>query len=254
MIGSNETLKGYYPCFYVNEEEFQWVKKTKGQYQEHTTTEDFIELTHRIDNNFIQGYMLRRDKQYEPINNPTLRYSYLVEYYKRQPVYFSFDHINLYQLQEIFPQHPKPLLFILKRIDGMKFVKKNQAFMVMPFHHPELEVLYSSHIKPLLASEGINIFRADDFRDNDIVIDTIYKLIEESEFIIADTTYDNKNAFYELGYGSAKEKEIIMIQNKIEAKLFFDRAHLRSILYDQADVSSFEFELKATIQSIRAKT
>ena len=154
---------------------------------------------------------------------------------------------------EIIPENP--LRFILKRIDDNKYFKKDQAFMIMPFHNPVLDKIYFDSIRPFLKDQlNITIYRADDFRDNDIIIETIYKLIEESEFIIADTTKENKNCFYELGYASAIGKEIIIIQNKTEEqKLFFDRAHIRAIMYDSDDVSTFQFDLKSTIESIRGR-
>jgi len=125
--------------------------------------------------------------------------------------------------------------------------------MIMPFHKNDIGKFYFENIKPFLVDNmKIDIYRADDFKDNDIIVHTIYKLIEESEFIIADTTHENKNVFYEIGYASAIGKEIIIIQNrKTEQKLFFDRAHIRAIMYEPNDIETFHFELKSTIESIR---
>lgn len=245
---------GMFPCWYITEEELEKVRTSGKPFAEYTNTEDFFLLTNRIDATFIQGNIARRDKQYALLDDVRARYTYLIDYYNRKRVYFTFDRINLYALQELYPSHPNPILFTLKRVDVLKAVKRNQAFIIMPFHNPDLDALYFTHIKPFLHKElNIDIFRADDFRNNDIIVETIYRLIKDSEFIIADTTLANKNAFYELGYASALEKEIIMIQNKSEQKLFFDRAHIRSVFYDTTDMDNFQFELKATIQGIRAK-
>lgn len=245
---------GMFPCWYITEEELEKVKVSGKPFAENTNTEDFFRLKNRIDATFIQGNIARRDKQYTLLDDVRARYTYLIDYYNRKKVYFTFDRINLYVLQELYPSHPNPILFTLKRVDALKAVKRNQAFMIMPFHNPDLDALYFTYIKPFLQKElNIEIFRADDFRNNDIIVETIYRLIKESEFIIADTTVANKNAFYELGHAAALEKEIIMIQNKTEQKLFFDRAHIRSIFYDAAGMDAFQFELKATIEGIRAK-
>jgi hypothetical protein len=245
---------GMFPCWYITEEELEKVRTSGKPFAEYTNTEDFFLLTNRIDATFIQGNIARRDKQYALLDDIRARYSYLIDYYDRKRVYFTFDRINLYQLQELYPSHPNPILFTLKRVDALKVPKRNQAFIIMPFHNPDLDALYFTHIKPFLHKElNIEIFRADDFRSNDIIVETIYRLIKDSEFIIADTTLANKNTFYELGYASALEKEIIMIQNKSEQKLFFDRAHIRSVFYDTTDMDNFQFELKATIEGIRAK-
>lgn len=224
---------GMYPCWYITDEEVQKTLKTGKPFAEFTNTEDFFILTNRIDSTFVQGHLARRDKQYGLLNDVRLRYSYLIDYSERKKVYFTFDHISLYELQELFPSHPNPILFTLKRLNVQRIAKPNQAFMIMPFHQVNLDNFYFAYIKPFLKKQlNIDIFRADDFRNNDIIIDTIYGLIKDSKFIIADTTQPNKNAFYELGYASALEKEIIMIQDKTEQKLFFDRAHIRSIFYD----------------------
>jgi hypothetical protein len=245
---------GMFPCWYVTGEEIERVKKNGKPFAEFTNTEDFFKLTNRIDSIFIQGNMARRDKQFGLLDDIRLRYSYLIDFYDRKKVYFTFDRINLYELQELYPSHPNPILFTLKRLDTFKMIKPNQSFMIMPFHQADLDAFYFTHIKPFLQNElGIEIFRADDFRNNDIIVETIYRLIKDSEFIIADTTHANKNAFYELGYASAIEKEIIMIQDKSEQKLFFDRAHIRSIFYEATDIRAFHFELKTTIEAIRSK-
>ena len=176
---------------------------------------------------------------------------YFISYRERKKVYFTFDKIALYEVIEIIPENP--LRLILRRVNDNKSFKNNQAFMIMPFHNESLDKLFFKNILPFLKDNlGITIYRADDFRDNDIIIETIHKVIEESEFIIAETTKDNKNSFYELGYASAMGKEIIMIQDKSEEqKLFFDRAHIRTIMYDINNIETFHFDLKSTIASIR---
>jgi hypothetical protein len=81
-------------------------------------------------------------------------------------------------------------------VDAFKVVKTNQAFMIMPFHNADLDVLYKTCIKPFLQKElNIETYRADDFRSNDVIVETIYQLIRDSEFIIADTTVANKMRF-----------------------------------------------------------
>ncbi|MBN8876794.1 MAG: hypothetical protein J0I32_04555 [Sphingobacteriales bacterium] len=249
-----EVPEGMFPCWYIKSEEIERVKKSRKPYADYKNTENYFLLTNRIDNTFIQGNIARRDKEFGLLNNVLHQYDYLIEFLKHQVVYFTFDRINLYQLIELYPNAPRPILFTLKRIDPLKVVKPNQGFMIMPFHQANLDQLYFTEVKPFLKNQlGIELLRADDFRNNDIIIETIYNTIRDSEFIIADTTIANKNAFYELGYASAMGKEIIMIQDKTEQKLFFDRAHIRVIFYDISDIPSLQFELKATIEAIRAK-
>lgn len=247
---------GALPCIYVSDAERLQTKKSNRLYAENIfDNQEYFTLYNRIDNKFIEGFIGRDDYQLSYLNNVRSGLSYLIDYYGKKKVYFTFDRINLYELKEIYPNSPHPIRFILKRLDSAKNIKHNQAFMIMPFHDPVLEPFYLNHVKAFLERQlKITIYRADDFRSNDIIIDTIYRLIEESEFIIADTTKGNKNAFYELGYASALDKEIITIQNKtMEQNFFFDRAHIRSILYDPSDTKTFEFELRSTIESIRSR-
>jgi hypothetical protein len=239
------------PCWYISDRVRMEAIKNQKPFSEFYNASEYFRIFKRIDNSHIEGFLGRYDQEYtfhEKIENGL---TYFDDFLRRQKVYFTFDKISLYQVVEIYPE--RPLKFILKRIDNLKNFKVNQAFMIMPFHKPALDSFYFDNIKPYLKSTfNIEIYRADDFRDNDIIVQTIYNLIEESEFIIADTTLENKNAFYELGYASAIGKEIIMIQDKsVEQRLFFDRAHIRTIMYDAADIDAFHFDLSATIKSIR---
>lgn len=242
------------PCWYINENDKQQRINNKKPLGDFPTSDRFM-LINRIDNTFIEGAICRAERGNKFVNDVNDRLSYLIDFLDKKKVYFTFDRINLYQLIEWFPNHPDPIKFILKRLDTNISNRSNQAFMIMPFHFPETDNFYLSQIKSYLNEKlGMEIYRADDFRNNDIIIHTIYKLIEESEIIIADTTLDNKNAFYELGYAAAMQKEIITIQNKkAEQKLFFDRAHIRTILYDIDNPESFHFDLKSTIESIRKR-
>ena len=243
------------PCWYVTDSEKLRNKKDGKPYSEFVSTDDYFEVIHRVDSSFIEGHIRRQDRKQAYLNDVRERLTYITDFYERKKVYFTFDRITLYQLMEIYPNYPNPLRFILKRIDSNKFQKSNQAFMIMPFHKESLDSFYLLTIKPFLKTKlDIEIFRADDFRNNDIIVNTIYSMIEESEIIIADTTFENKNSFYELGYAAALDKEIITIQNKnVEQKLFFDRAHIRSIMYDPNDTLAFQFELESTIKSVKGK-
>lgn len=238
-------------CWYVDESTRNQAMKNQKPFCENSSTSEYFKITKRLDNSFIEGYLGRKDAEFNFFDNTISTLTYFIDYDNRKKIYFTFDKVSLYQVMEIIPE--KPLRFIMKRIDNLKAFKKNQAFMIMPFHSDKLDKFYNDNIKSFLKDKmSIDIYRADDFRDNDIIVQTIYTLIEESEFIIADTTLENKNSFYELGYASAIGKEIITIQNKpTEQKLFFDRAHIRAILYDPKDIKSFIFDLESTIKSIR---
>ncbi len=240
-------------CWHINEDERIRAIKDKKPFCENYSTSLYFNITKRIDNNYLEGYIGSQHFELKYFDRILEHQTYFKDYVSRDKVYFSFDKISLFKLMEIIPGNP--LKLILKRIDSDKYYKTNCAFMIMPFHNKVLDEFYYSNIKKFLKDDmNIEIYRADDFRDNDIIIQTIYNQIEQSEFIIAETTIENKNVFYELGYASACGKEIITVQNKqIEQKLFFDRAHIRSILYNNDDIASFQFNLRSTIQSIRSR-
>lgn len=250
----HEVPKGAMPFWYINDEQRLRCLRDSKPFADYTTS-DYFAITKQIDSTIVQGFIGRTDSNSYWLNTTNASLTYLIDYHSRKAVYFSFDKISLYQLVEIQHNGSDPLTFTLKRIATASYTKPNTAFMIMPFHNPELNDFYIGAIKPFLKSKcQTDIFRADDFRNNDIIVETIYRLIEESEIIIADTTFENKNAFYELGYASAKEKEVITIQNRnVEQRLFFDRAHIRSILYDPNDLDSFFFDLEATICGIRSR-
>jgi hypothetical protein len=239
------------PCWYISDKDRIEAIKNQKPFSEPYNASEYFKISKRIDSTHVEGYLGRYDKDYTFHDKMESDFTYFEAYLSRKKIYFSFDKVSLYQVLDIFPE--KPLKFILKRIDNLKNFKTNQAFMIMPFHKPTLDKFYFDNIKAYLKDKlSIEIYRADDFRDNDIIVQTIYNLIEESEFIIADITLENKNAFYELGYASAVGKEIITIQDKaIEQRLFFDRAHIRTIMYDANDIETFHFDLSAHIKSIR---
>ncbi|NLL28689.1 MAG: hypothetical protein GX259_07820 [Bacteroidales bacterium] len=236
--------EGSLPCWVISESERLFSIKEKKPFYDYSPC-CYFKITQRLDNNFIEGHLGHSEYKGKRFHDDiSTSYEYFSNYQKREPVYFSFDRVSLYRLIEIIPN--KPLSFILKRVDSPKAIKPNRAFMIMPFKIENLDNFYQSYIKNYLKTEfNIDIYRADDFNDNDIIIETIYNQIEQSEFIIVETSHPNKNVFFEFGYAVAKDKEIITIQNtEIEKNLFFDRAHIRAIFYSFDNIDPFQKQLE----------
>ncbi len=244
--------KDSFSCWVISEDKRISALRLNKPFSEYNP-DCYFKLVERIDNNFIQGFLGNTSDINVYHESIVPRFDYFNKYESRESVYFSFDNISLYKLIEIHPSNP--LSFILKRIDKLVPINQNKVFIIMPFKSQELNLFYQKYIKDFLFREmKIETFRADDFSGNDIIIDTIYNQIEHSEFIIADTSFENKNAFFELGYAVAKEKEVITIQDKnVEQSLFFDRAHIRAILYSKNDIEDFQQQLKNSILAIRDK-
>ncbi|MBN8575021.1 MAG: hypothetical protein J0M05_13985 [Candidatus Kapabacteria bacterium] len=244
--------EGMYPAWSLTEDEKNKSLKNKSLFCSNVRPSTFFKLTGRINHNIIQGN-LQHINSNDFHRNIVGIYTYFSDFQERKPVYFTFDNITLYRLLEILPE--EPLSFILQRIDSPRIIQDNRAFMIMPFGKEELNDFYFKSIKGFLNTElNISIYRADDFNGNDIIVETIYNQIEISEFIICETTYDNKNVFYELGYASALNKEILTIQNeKISNNFFFDRAHIRTITYNLDEIDIFHDRLRKSVIAIRDK-
>lgn len=240
---------------------FHWVNQTDKIRAIQKATK-FIDSTYswqfnliqRIDANVISGIISNIATYPKSLDSIDRVHCFFIDYENRSPVYITFDNISLYILTEI--HHTVPLTFFFKKIDNPPPISKNTSFMIMPFKFQDLNDLYKIHIRDFLKQElNIQIFRADDFSGNDIIIETIYKQIEQAEIIIAEITHSNKNVFYELGYSYALKKEILMLQNKtVKTDSFFDKQHIRTQRYDPADIVQFKAELKANITAIKAKT
>ena len=187
------------------------------------------------------------------LENYANNWNFFLDHLKNKDVFFTFDHITLWKLVNVFQS--KPLVLTLHKIERKRITNKNSAFMIMPFGNPKLNSLYYG-IKEFLKTEmQIDLNRADEFLENDIVIETVYREIEQSEFLIADTTYENKNVFYEIGYAAAINKEIISIQDFcISERVYFDRSHIRHLDYHLDTLERFYKDLKNTIISIRKKS
>lgn len=239
-------------AWYVSEQERIHAIRNKKPFSESNNADSYFQIINRIDTNFIEGYLGHPMINTNFFSSLDQTYSYFLDYLNLQRVYFTFDRISLYQVTEMILENP--IRIFMKRIDNSPYFKKNSAFMIMPFGDQQLDEFYNNHIKDFLKNEfDITVYRADNFTDNDVIIETIYKSIEECEFVIAETTINNKNAFYELGYAVAKDREVITIQNRLERSIFFDRTHVRSIMYSHDDIEKFRTELKGTILTIRSR-
>lgn len=238
--------------WYVDEDKRNIAITSRKPFCEPYHADSYFKITNRIDNSFIEGNLGHLNLHTEFFPEIVRGYTYFNDYLDRKKVYFTLDRISLFQVTEIVRDNP--IRLILKRLDNLPVFKPNTAFMIMPFGNEQLDVFYEEHIRKFLKEKfNIEVYRADNFTDNDIIIETIYKSIEQSEFVIAETTTNNKNVFYELGYAVAKDREVITLQNKDEKNIFFDRAHVRSIIYSFDELEKFKTDLIGTIQTIRSR-
>ncbi|HLL89864.1 MAG TPA: hypothetical protein VK324_11220 [Tepidisphaeraceae bacterium] len=124
------------------------------------------------------------------------------------------------------------------------------AFVVMQFSAP-YDQLFSDVIRPVVASCGFKVVRADDTVGPGLIIADIVRQIQEAEIIIADITPENQNVFYEVGYAHALGKPTILLAEKGK-KLPFDVSGFRTLFYENsiAGKAAVEQGLRRHVEAI----
>lgn len=180
--------------------------------------------------------------------------TYYIDFLKKEDGVFTFNGITYYKILDIREMPGGDIQFQFRQLSSTNYVVNNTAFMIMPFGSSVLNEFYTKNIRDYLKTNmGIQVIRADDFADNDVIIDTIYKEIEKAEFVICEVTGCNKNVFFEIGFAKGINKQLIFIAEKGMELQFFDVNHIRRIDYDLKNEIPFQERLKDTIVSIRAK-
>jgi len=118
--------------------------------------------------------------------------------------------------------------------------KKNTVFVLMPFNEDWSENTYAL-IKEAGEATGINVLRADDFFEPNIIMDDIWININQSSLILADISVHNANVFYELGIAHTIGKKVIMIKQKNDISAPFDIKAWRYIEYELMPIQAKRF-------------
>lgn len=104
-----------------------------------------------------------------------------------------------------------------------------QAFIVMQFGQ-QLDHIWERVIERVVRDEGFLPVRADSIFGPNPVLDDIKRLITEAGVIIAEITPLNANVFYEIGFGDALGKPLILLAQE-GTKLPFDLSGYRVVFY-----------------------
>lgn len=241
-----------YHWYYISREEYSELRKNRTRpllsYDPHV----FLEPVERYDADSFRALIGSRGEYHS--KDGISSYSYYRDREEDRAGVFTADGISFYEIRNYeFPLNNR-VEITLRRIREVVRATMNTAFVLMPFAEPSLKSVYQQHIKDFLKAKlQIEAHRADEFLDNDVIIDTIYSQIDRSEFIIAEISECNKNVFYELGYAAAKEKDIVMIVQTGRTPSFFDRTHIRWIEYSLNCPEALREALEGTIKSIRKK-
>lgn len=107
---------------------------------------------------------------------------------------------------------------------------KPKAFVIMPFA-PDFDEIYNLFIADALSEAGFEVFKADDMKSQQNILQDIVSAIINSNLIVADLTDSNPNVYYELGIAHALRKPVILLTQAID-DLPFDLRSYRVVSYD----------------------
>ena len=120
----------------------------------------------------------------------------------------------------------------------MEEKKQKTCFIVCPISDEGSEIrersdtLLKHLIKPVCENElGFKVIRIDKLPHSNSITTEIVKNLKEADLVIADTTDNNPNCFYEIGYRAALSKPLILIRNS-EKNIPFDVAGQNIIDYE----------------------
>jgi hypothetical protein len=105
-----------------------------------------------------------------------------------------------------------------------------RIFVVMPFAS-EFDDIYVLGIREVAENMGVVVERADDVEHNENILDLIQEKIRASDAVVADTTGQNPNVFYEVGYSHAAKTPTILISRR-SSKIPFDLQLHNHIFYE----------------------
>lgn len=105
-----------------------------------------------------------------------------------------------------------------------------RIFVVMPFG-PGFDDVYVLGIRETAEKLGVVVERADDVQHNGDILALIQKKIREADAVVGDTTGNNPNVFYEIGYAHACDVPTILITRK-GSNVPFDLQSINHIFFD----------------------
>lgn len=105
-----------------------------------------------------------------------------------------------------------------------------RVFAIMPFTR-EFDDIYILGVREVAENLGLIVERADSIEHNEQILEVIQDRIQSSNIVIADTTYQNPNVFYEIGYSHASNKPTVLL-TRAGQEVPFDLRTINQIFYD----------------------
>ncbi len=137
--------------------------------------------------------------------------------------------------------------------------ERKKCFVIMPISGVEgydfnyFKNVYTDLIKDACKDLDLEIFRADEEKEPNLIQEDIVRKLIESDLVICDISFHNPNVLFELGIRQAFDKPVILIKDK-ETKSIFDISAIRYIEYDRAmkyrDVNDFHTSLRETVEKV----
>ena len=108
----------------------------------------------------------------------------------------------------------------------------------------DLDVTYSSIIKPSVEKAGLKCVRGDEVLESGIIDKSMYALLIHADLVIADITTYNPNAIYELGIRHAAKPFSTIIMKEKDGNIPFDINHNKTFIYSHMgeDIGTKESE------------
>ena len=122
------------------------------------------------------------------------------------------------------------------------------VFALLPFR-PAFLAIYQCHIKPAIESLGCKMEHVQEIKTVENIVYTISAQIKRSNFLVADTSGQNPNVFYEIGLAHGIGKKVILLTQNIH-DIPFDVRGLPHIAYDLDRLDVLSDQLKEVARRI----
>jgi len=122
----------------------------------------------------------------------------------------------------------KPICFVIAAIGEEGTETRNRA-----------ERIFTYLVEPVAAARGYDAIRADKISTQGIITDQVIQQVVSAKMVVADLTWHNANAFYELAVRHIANKPTVHLIKKGE-KIPFDVAALRVLYVDDPDLPTID--------------
>jgi nucleoside 2-deoxyribosyltransferase len=124
--------------------------------------------------------------------------------------------------------------------------RTKRVFVVMPFSK-EFDDIFLVGIRAVAEKLGLVVERADTIQHTEEIVEVIRQRILKSDLVIADTSAQNPNVHYEVGFAHASKIPTILIARKGES-IPFDLRNMNHIFYDS--ISGLQKDLLSRIKAV----